>query len=82
MMSALAQLGREHAEDGRLIELRFLDAMPVEQVGIRLGFAESTVYQKQRQAVQRLAAVLWSMESQVCGLISSRSNWPMACCGC
>jgi DNA polymerase III delta prime subunit len=31
---------------------------------IRLGFAESTVYQKQRQAVQRLAAVLWSMESQ------------------
>jgi hypothetical protein len=58
----LSLLRRRHPADADLLELRYLDAWPVNLVANRLNIAESTVYTHQRRAITLLAAVTAEME--------------------
>ncbi len=62
----LAALRALYPRDADLLELRFLKGKTIEQAGKELGFAQSTLFPKQRQAIQRLAMTLANMETALC----------------
>ena len=61
---ALKILRLEDSESASLLEMRFQDGWSAQRVANRLNIAESTVYAKQRQAVRRLATVIYEMEEK------------------
>ncbi len=64
--AGLAALRQEHPNDANFLEMRFLKTQTVEEMAARLGFAQSTLFPKQKQAVKRLSATLVAMEIALC----------------
>ena len=62
LMQALEALEADNAEYARLLRLRFLDGMSMLHVANRLNRSEPMCYKMQRQAIQRLAAILFQEE--------------------
>lgn len=62
LLAGLDALAETHPGDARLLRQRYLDRQPVHVVANRLNIAESTVYPRQREAIQRLAAEIQKME--------------------
>lgn len=60
---ALRVLAAEQPADAALLQARFIDKTPVDQVASELQFAESTIFLKQNQAIKRLAAVVSAQEA-------------------
>lgn len=62
LSDALARLAQQDADAAQLLQMRFVDDMPVNQVAVQRHVAESTVYNQQRQALEGLCFVLEQME--------------------
>lgn len=60
---ALAVLQARAPGAGELLRLRFVERVEVEAVAEQLGFASSTVFAKQADAVRQLAAVVGELEA-------------------
>ncbi len=63
LLRALKTLAATHDRDADLLRMRFLDDLPARSVANRLNVAEPSVYRWQNQALDRLAGVLWQMET-------------------
>src|SRR5690606_20158571 len=63
LRQALEQLAQLRPDDAALLEMRFIEARPVDKVAERFNFAESTIYLKQNQAIRRLVAALDAREA-------------------
>ncbi len=61
---ALDHLEAEAAEEARLLNERFWQGQTVQALAYRHHLAPSTLYERQRRAIQRLAQLLWRMEQQ------------------
>lgn len=59
---ALEQLQQEREREADVLRMRFVDDMEAFKVANVLGVADSTVYKTQRDALQRLANLLYTME--------------------
>lgn len=62
LLEALAELKETHEADDQVLQMRFLDLLPIHQVANKLNVAESTVYYLQREAIRRLADTLRTQE--------------------
>ncbi|MFN8469733.1 MAG: NB-ARC domain-containing protein [Caldilineaceae bacterium] len=60
---AIAYLAHHNPRDAELLKLRFCFRLPVEEARRQLNYAESTIYSKQNQAIARLAAILYGLET-------------------
>ena len=61
---ALKALRLEHPESADLLEMRFQDGWGIQRTANRLNIAESTLYVKQREAIGRLAAIIYGLEEE------------------
>ena len=64
ILEALEVLAVDHSDEAELLHLRFVAGEKMHQVAIQLNLAEPTVYKKQRQAIDRLTAILHTLETQ------------------
>lgn len=64
LLHALKILAATHDRDASLLRMRFLDGLATYSVANRMNAAEPSIYRWQSQAIERLAVVLWQMESQ------------------
>lgn len=64
LLTGLEALAQEDSQAAQVLRLRFADEMSADQVANRLNVVEGTVYKWQRSAVEKLAAVLWRLESE------------------
>ncbi len=64
LRNALETLKQSHFEDAGLLQQRFLDLLPVHRLANQMNVAESTAYQLQKQAIERLTAALQQMEEE------------------
>lgn len=62
LLDAMEQLKQTHQRDIKLLQMRFLDGLPVQRLAHHFNTAESTIYAMQREAVERLTETLWQME--------------------
>lgn len=61
---ALERLQDDWEQEADVLRMRFVDEMEAFKVANVLGVADSTVYKTQREALQRLANVIYTMEEQ------------------
>ena len=73
LTAALEQLAARDGAAADLLRLRFIDEEAAHVVARRLDFAEGTVYKKQREAIQQLAATVERLETAL--LIDRRRAW-------
>ncbi len=64
LLDGLKVLEADHSPDADLLRMRFLDGIVMRTVASQLNLAESTANKKQRQAIHRLAAILYARERQ------------------
>jgi len=64
LQQGLEKLAVENAELELVLRYRYLDGKPVLEVANHLNIAESTVYNKQNEAVAQLTRILLEMESE------------------
>lgn len=62
LLTALEELARCHAEEARLLRLRYLDDMTAETVAYRLGMSTPNLNKKQKKAIHTLSDLIWQME--------------------
>lgn len=62
LTKALERLHADWEREANVLRMRFIDEMEAFKVANALGVADSTVYKTQREALQRLANVLYTME--------------------
>ncbi|MCB9122244.1 MAG: NB-ARC domain-containing protein [Caldilinea sp.] len=63
LREALDMLARQRPDDAALLEMRFVEDRPVDEVAEHFNFAESTIYLKQNQAIRRLVVALDTLEA-------------------
>ncbi len=64
LQRAIEQLAQDHPVEAALLEARFVQSTPVDQLAAELKFAESTLFAKQKTAIARLTIVVQAMEEQ------------------
>jgi hypothetical protein len=64
LLDALNALAVDHEPDAAMLRARFLDSRPAMAIAKERHIAEVTLFKMQRQALARLAAVLWRMEEE------------------
>ena len=64
LADALDTLAADHKRDAELLRARFLDNRSAFTVAKERDVAEVTIFKMQRQAIARLAVILWHMEEQ------------------
>ncbi|MFN8493005.1 MAG: NB-ARC domain-containing protein [Caldilineaceae bacterium] len=62
LLDAMEELQQTHEHDMKLLQMRFLDLLPVQRLAHHFNVAESTIFTMQRQAIERLAETLAQME--------------------
>lgn len=63
LAQGLEQLAMLSPDDAHLLDLRFSSLTQVRETCERMNYAESTIYNKQNQAISLLAAILYRLES-------------------
>lgn len=64
LSNALAELAAIDGEQARLLRLRFAQGLTAEDAGKQLHMAPSTVFRRQREAIEQLAALINRQERQ------------------
>jgi hypothetical protein len=62
LLRAIEALEATHPQDAHLLQLRFLDLLPIYQLANQFNVAESTFYTMQREAVERLTTTIRRLE--------------------
>lgn len=62
LLTTLEEMARRHADEARLLRLRYLDDMTAETVAYRLGMSTPNLNKKQKKALQTLSDLLWRQE--------------------
>jgi hypothetical protein len=62
--NALAELAAVDGEQARLLQLRFVQGLTADDAGRQLHLASSTVFRRQREAIEHLAAIINLQERQ------------------
>lgn len=73
LSDALQQMAEQDDSLAQLLQQRFIEEKPAHLVARQLGFAEGTVYKKQRDAIQELADTVARMDTAL--LIDQRAQW-------
>lgn len=64
LLSGIDALANAHPQDAEILQLRYLDGLSVQETANRFNIAESTVYSKQRVAINLLADMLCDIDHQ------------------
>lgn len=79
---ALVRLYEQNAPEAELLRMHYVEACTMEEIRKRLDYAESTVYNKQNQAIHHLETIVAQMEQEAwplrLELINSRIDAPVS----
>ena len=64
LLSALNALAASHDREATLLRMRFLEGQAMHVAANRVKASEPSLYRWQSQGIERLAALLWQMESE------------------
>ncbi|MCB0099155.1 MAG: hypothetical protein KDE46_25660, partial [Caldilineaceae bacterium] len=64
LLTALEKLKDSYPQEALLIQKRFLDLLPVNQVANELNIADSTLYVLQRKSIERLTGIIRDAEAE------------------
>ena len=64
LSKGLERLAISHPQDAKILQLHYFEGQMVQAIADRLHLAEGTIYNRQRQAIERLADLLQTLEMQ------------------
>lgn len=64
LIDALQALAQDYPRDADLLRQRYVDALPAHVLARKANVAEVTIHKWQKQAIKRLAEILWAGETQ------------------